>query len=193
MEISFTATPPQRALFAHEEGLEVGAMLHNMFLGYYLELLPHDVVAFASYKNVLNESLNAAESTDKLYCFDAFDFLGLLRTAFYRALTRSNIQASFRQSGIWPLCPAALLNVRLPASVNSPVQLLSVEQLVSLLEVKRSAVRKEILGEEAFQVASEYIETQKKAVLTSDAAIRLVTEKSARDAEKRHSDTSQEN
>lgn len=146
---------------------------------------PLDVVAFAVFKNALNEALHTAASADKLDTLNTFDFCSLLKTAFDSAFSKSNIMASFRRSGIWPLDPNKLLRVPRPASGQELTRVLGVGELKALLEEKLGRARRGVLGEDAALLSNGYIDTQKGAVVTSVRALQLAAQRAAEDKAKR--------
>lgn len=103
---------------------------------------PLDLVAFSVFKN---EALNAAASMDKLDVLDTYGFCSMLRSAYHAAFTRSNIQASFRRSQIWPLNPIKVLGVPRPLNAENMSRVLTVPELEVNLDSTRRAMRTFIL------------------------------------------------
>eukprot|EP00171_Calliarthron_tuberculosum_P023847 IDg23847t1 len=117
---------------------------------------PCDVVLFGVFKKRLNEAVQLVARADTRDCIDAFAFCALMRSAFYRAFTRENIQASFTRAGIWPLDASRLLSVPRPRSAEHVDETIAVDALQMLYEQKCRAVRTSILGEDAKVEACGY-------------------------------------
>eukprot|EP00171_Calliarthron_tuberculosum_P006015 IDg6015t1 len=146
---------------------------------------PLDVVVFSAFKNALNESLNAAASSDCLDVYDTFDFCGMLSSAFRKYFTPENVISSFRRSGIWPLDSSKLLSSPCPASEAEIYRVLTPIDLQRLLEVNLRAARTAVLGDDAVLLTNGFIDTRQGAVVPSDRALQLTTLKSSQDKKQR--------
>ena len=146
---------------------------------------PLDVVMFSEYKRELNNAIAATLKTADADQLDMFQYCALMTYAYNRNFTRSNIEASFRRASLWLLNPSQLLNVPRLRDTNARSEIMSPEQLVKLLDEKRAAVRKNILGREVSLLRSGFIDTTRGAVLTSNEALSALRQKAEADSEKR--------
>ena len=109
----------------------------------------------------------------------------MLTHAFSKSFTAHNIGTGFRRAGICPFDASQLLGSPRPESADQVDNILSVPELERLLEEKRSAMRRAVLGDDATITYCGFIDTSKGAVLTSAKDLCLAREKHRTDAEKR--------
>ena len=87
---------------------------------------PLYVSVFDPFKEHLRVSIEELSSPAAGDTYDVFDYLKIMREAFYRAFTRSNIMSGLKNSGIRPLGSKVLLGVPRPESSYHKIRLLSV-------------------------------------------------------------------
>ena len=102
---------------------------------------PLDVGAFGPFKQHLNRLIHETSEACAARPMDLFDLMKLMRSAYECAFPRSNIQKAFKKSGIWPLNPAAVLNIPRPISASAPSKIVTVQELSQLLEERRTEKR----------------------------------------------------
>lgn len=91
-----------------------------------------------------------------------------MKYAYYESVTRKNIIASFRRSIIWPVDASRHICVPRPRDADVIGTIVSTETMVQMLEKKREAFRREIMGGEVNVQRCGYTDTNRGAVLTSD-------------------------
>ena len=136
------------------------------------------------FKERLQDAVNSFAAPGSGHVYDVFDLCSLIRHAYEKAFTGSNIQASFYRSGIWPFDPKKLLRVPRPASAEPYANIMSVEELCFAFEEKQKALRSSVLGSEATLTRSGFIDTSKGFVVTSSRALELARDKQNADLKK---------
>ena len=104
-------------------------------------------------------------ATDKGW--DIFDVFAPLREAYSSSFNSKNIKASFRRCGVRPCGAMKLLGVSRPTNDTQSQELCSVEQLVQLLEDRRSVFRQRIMDDTATILHNGFFDTTNGCVLTA--------------------------
>ena len=138
---------------------------------------PLDVVQFAAFKAALNRCVRDTAQTAPDKAWDIFDVCALLREAKVSSFNSKNVMASFRRCGVWPCDSMRLLGVPRPTDDIQSQALCSVEQLVHLLEERRSDLRRRILGDTATILHNGAFDTTNGCVMTSRHVMDLVRKK----------------
>lgn len=145
---------------------------------------PIDASLFGSFKVKLNEIISECATIETLATYTVYDFLKMLRHAYYATFTRANVMATFKKAGMWPVNRRKLMSVPVHRSADDVATILTVAQLDELYKAERLVARRRILGEEVVITKQGFVDITSGAVLTSDAAIAMAAEKSRRDAER---------
>ena len=144
---------------------------------------PLDVSVFGPFKESLRANVERLASPCVSNKYDIFDYLKIMREAFFVAFTRRNILSGFAKAGIWPLHPPSLLSRPLPESSRNRGGIMTVEELANMLEMKRSD-RRNGLGLRPTMTSNGYLDTSAGLVLTTTSAMALVYGKFKRDRAK---------
>lgn len=137
---------------------------------------PCDVKLFGAYKKELDELMDVATDVGDDIEIDNWAYGAMMCEAYKQAFTRSNIQAAFRRSGIWPHDPSRLLGCARP---NAEGNLITSDQLENMMNMKREEVRNRLFDPAVTVMQSGFVDTRRGAVLTSDDALQA-TEEAAR-------------
>eukprot|EP00171_Calliarthron_tuberculosum_P005712 IDg5712t1 len=146
---------------------------------------PCDVVLFAAFRAALTDAMIRLVQKDAARQLDMYDYCSILREAYHQAFTRDNIVASFRRSGLWPVDPSRLLAVPRPRDDVDLQTIVPPCELETLLDAKRDAVRRGILGVDVCVLSCGYLDTKRGAVLTSEAALAAARGKREQELRKR--------
>ena len=146
---------------------------------------PLDVVAFSVFKRELNEVISMTLQAGTQHELDMYSFCALMTKAYHKTFTRDIIISSFRRSGLWPLDATRLLNTPRPCDSNALSDVLSPDELMTMLESKRAQVRSEALGANTSLLRTGFVDTTRGAILTSERAIEIARQKALRDEQKR--------
>ena len=149
------------------------------------KLQPCDLVVFGELKRVLQESVSGTMDLLGIKFFDMYDFCALLRHAYETSFTTRNVSAGFRRSRIWLLDTRKIITGPLLKDTDEIGTLVSPEQLLQLYEEKRECARKEIIGEDVITISNSFVNSTRGAVMTGKAAMAVVRDEAAFDAEKR--------
>lgn len=131
---------------------------------------PCDVVVFSKFKEEVNEALNNLLDVDTLLSFNMYDFSKVLRLAYRKSFVPANIVASFRRLGLWqsipcdfyrPLCQHRRMNWVLYYRRN-----------MAAYEMKRTKMKRTILGDDMKVLKNGFVDTSNGFVLTSSSALR---------------------
>jgi len=134
---------------------------------------PLDVVIFGVFKSYLRDILLSAVAVHQLHTYTMYEYCSAITAAWYKAFTRSNIQASFERAGIWPFEPLRLLGTFRTATAENLQSVFDVGTMVQMMEEKLEQKRKETFGEHVVMRDKGFIDTRRGAVLTSERAQEL--------------------
>ena len=138
---------------------------------------PADVRLFGSFKRQLNSIICLAADPYNSELFTVLDFARMITSAYYSSFARSNIESSFRRSGVWPVQPSRLLNSPRPKDDYNLERIMSVEELEALMVLKRRTARSRILGQDVQVLRTGFIGTKHGALLNSAHALKVAMEK----------------
>lgn len=79
---------------------------------------PLDASLFGTFKVNFNETINECSTIDTIETYRDYDFVKMLRYAFYATFTRTNVMETFEKAMIWPVNPAKLMSVLVHRSAN---------------------------------------------------------------------------
>jgi hypothetical protein len=102
---------------------------------------PLDVSIFSPFKAKLNDCIHSIAMTNSVMSYDVFDFCKLVTEAYKIVFTEANIKSAFRQTGLWPINPAIVLDKPMPKSSSESSKILSVTEMCEMLEEKRENIR----------------------------------------------------
>jgi hypothetical protein len=163
------------AVEALEILVDAGVIVHALPAHTSGSTQPLDVAVFGPFKQALNDTINSVSRTATAPVFDEFDFALMLKRAYEVAFTPDNIRAGFRQTGMWPIDPVALLRKPLPASANN-TDIVSVQELGHMLQEKREAAASE-LGVQQMVIRRGFLDTSAGLNLTQPEALNLARDK----------------
>ena len=109
-------------------------------------LQPFDVSLFSQFKQNLNEEISSVVLPDSRDQIDMFQFCALIRVAHQKSFTSDDKISSFRRSGPWPLDADKFIRVPRAADTNNKKELVGVDEMLTMLEHKRSLARRELIG-----------------------------------------------
>lgn len=98
---------------------------------------PLDTVVFSSFKGSINETLQTFLLAAPERSINLYGFCAVLSGAYRTAMTKSNIPASFRRAGLWPLDRQHILGIPRPASNRPRAKILSPRDLEVLFKRSR--------------------------------------------------------
>lgn len=93
-----------------------------------------DLVVFSCFKKALNSVANNCVSGYTCTKIRVFDFSAMMKEAYERSFTISNIKACFRRAGLWPFNANKLLSIPCPVSESQIGTIALPEQLENEFE-----------------------------------------------------------
>lgn len=143
---------------------------------------PLDLTVFSCLKHYYGEGLRkmAAASFNKTY--DMFDFCDLITYVYRKAVEPAARRAGFSRAGLCPLDPSQLLGTPRPMSSDAVHYIVSVKNMMALLDIKRAELGENIEFQPVV-VRRGFLDTSKGLCLTSEEALKIIQAKEASDRE----------
>lgn len=139
---------------------------------------------FSTFKNELRsitvEVYAAAQGTPQAQR----DFSRILRREYELSFTVSNVKSGFRRGGLWPVDHSRLTAQPRPENNTPGAALASVFDLEAAVENMRVNMRTEVLGDNAQNMGSEFIDITHRGVMNVVEVLSMVCKKARQDSEK---------
>lgn len=98
----------------------------------------------------------------------------IVREAYENSFTKTNVQASFRRAGLWPLNAKTLIGELRLASAAADGPILTVDMSEKRFEERRKDVRDIVLGCDAEILECGYVDTANGCVMTAGRVMESV-------------------
>ena len=106
--------------------------------------------------------------------FNVYDFCGMLHYSYQTFFHCGGYIAALKISGTCPIDAKKLLSEPRPQSKSDPNTLMTVEQLLILIEQKREDLKESVIGSGAIMPRNGYLDTIKGMVITADKVSALI-------------------
>ena len=106
-------------------------------------------MVFRVFKQEVNRGISTVASGRHNDSIDVYQLCALLRYAFYRPFTHSNIVQSFSRAGLWPIDHKRLLSVPRAKNNDDQIILLSMSDMEQILIEEKERARRVIFGDAA--------------------------------------------
>ena len=136
---------------------------------------PLDVSIFGPFKNAFRINLDIVVAGRRQLDspLSEFDIATIITRSYEEATIPANIKAGFSKTTIWPLDEVRLFGKARPASAKNLDKIVSVEDMIALLDRKRAQAAEDILP--APKITRDgFLEASAGAVLTTEAALGLL-------------------